>query len=104
MWKQINMDWRNHRHGKIFRICRKDGEMLGEGEAVLKMHRRMKVLRGVHQYQASFATSFNLFFVTIPQISHFFHTMVKYLLFHWKSMENRIYFDSAFLDHIYYIK
>lgn len=90
--------------GKFLEFVGRTGEMLGEGEAVLKMHRRKKVLRGVHQYQASFATSFNLFFVTIPQISHFFHTMVKYLLFHWKSMENRIYFDSAFLDHICYIK
>lgn len=30
--------------------------------------------------------------------------MVKYLLFKWKSMEDRLYFDPTFLDHIYYIE
>lgn len=56
------------------------------------------------RHQASPAASFHLSFVTVSKISLFIHTMVKYLPFKWKSLENRIYFDLAFLDHIYYIK
>lgn len=60
---------------KFLELVEGQGRCWGR-RAVPKMHSRMEV------QQARFATSFNLFFVTISQISLFLsYHMVKYLLF-----------------------